>query len=281
MVGSTLHAGDYASSDLDRQLSALHEPLPDKLYYAITLTADEHLKVTFGIQSQWTGWADEEMRQELREARLVYPRFVELWQGLKQPYSVIHTIDEATLFLLGGGNALVEKELGERLFAELLNAHPVVPFGERGFMHPEMLDQTAFRKAPTPKLRMRILVRDGRKCRICGRRPDQDVDLQLDIHHIRPWVKGGVTDPANLITLCHTCHKGLDPHDDHTLFRYLDRLDGSDSCEDKLKEILQGIFNYRKVGFLGNIDQTPKSRKNKRKSSKGVVGECRTPRARP
>jgi HNH endonuclease len=34
----------------------------------------------------------------------------------------------------------------------------------------------------------------------------------LHVHHIRPHGTGGLTEIDNLITLCHTCHIGLDPH---------------------------------------------------------------------
>jgi hypothetical protein len=71
--------------------------------------------------------------------------------------------------------------------------------------------------APTPKLRMEILKRDNYKCRICGRSPNANVDIELHIHHYRPWSLGGLTEETNLITLCHTCHKGLDPHYDISL----------------------------------------------------------------
>src|SRR5215207_4842675 len=92
------------TTNLDLQLSALSQPRSGELYYAITLIADENDKVEFCTQSEWVGWANEERRIELRQARLVYPKFVELWQIARQPYAIIHTVDEAILFLIGGGN---------------------------------------------------------------------------------------------------------------------------------------------------------------------------------
>ena len=67
---------------------------------------------------------------------------------------------------------------------------------------------------------MKVLKRDGKRCRICGRNPDGHIDLELHVHHIRPWSEGGVTTEENLITLCNSCHDGLEPHFDPSLFAY-------------------------------------------------------------
>jgi len=47
---------------------------------------------------------------------------------------------------------------------------------------------------------LKILARDGFKCRRCGSRE------HLTIHHIVPRKRGGKTEPRNLITLCKKCH---------------------------------------------------------------------------
>jgi 5-methylcytosine-specific restriction endonuclease McrA len=38
---------------------------------------------------------------------------------------------------------------------------------------------------------MRILKRDRRRCRVCGRSPDDFVDVTLHVHHIVPWSRSG------------------------------------------------------------------------------------------
>jgi hypothetical protein len=244
---------------LDDRLSALNKPRSGGCYYAITLTAAHNNKVVFGTQTYWVGWADAQQRHELRKARLVYPEFVKLWKGLKQPYAFIHTVDELILFLLGGGNALVEQELGERFFPRMLDTDVSIPHGPRGFIEPGLLEPTAFRRAPTPKIRMQVFDRDNRRCRICGRRPDDNTDLVLHVHRIRPWEKGGVTDPSNLITLCHTCHSGLVTHEDHTLFSLVEP-EPKDALESLLLEFKRGVVNYRRVGFFANSDPPPRTR---------------------
>ena len=57
------------------------------------------------------------------------------------------------------------------------------------------------------KMRFSIYERDGRRCRICGRRTN---DLEID--HIIPISKGGKSTYDNLQTLCHRCNirKGSD-----------------------------------------------------------------------
>jgi hypothetical protein len=139
------------------------------------------------------------------------------------------------LFKLVGGNCLVEQELAEQAAKDLIEAKPVIMHGMTGFASPELMNPGAFKKAPNPKLRMQVLKRDGFKCRICGRSPDNHTDLELHVHHIRPWAKHGVTDISNLITLCQTCHKGLDPHQDLSLFKYIS--DEPWSIEKKKKQI--------------------------------------------
>jgi HNH endonuclease len=73
---------------------------------------------------------------------------------------------------------------------------------------------------------MRVLKRDGYRCVVCGRRPADHLDLELHVHHLIPWRMHGPTAEENLVTLCGTCHKGLDP-DFEPFLRELARLPGS------------------------------------------------------
>ncbi|MFT3768441.1 MAG: HNH endonuclease signature motif containing protein [Minicystis sp.] len=56
-------------------------------------------------------------------------------------------------------------------------------------------------------LRYEILSRDGFRCRACGRTPSAD-GVKLHIDHIRPFSLGGLTEKANLRTLCNDCNIG-------------------------------------------------------------------------
>lgn len=54
-----------------------------------------------------------------------------------------------------------------------------------------------------PRVRREVLARDRHQCR----RKGCNHNRFLDIHHIVPRFKGGSNDPANLITLCSSCHR--------------------------------------------------------------------------
>jgi hypothetical protein len=212
--------GHQLSPDLEARLTSLKHAEPDAVYYTMTLLG-ENGKIIWASQTHWTGFTETEPRRELRAPRRVYAKFAELWDDLKQPYIFVHNVDELFLYWLTGGHALIEQSLFESVFQEFLKPFVSIPDGKWGYSGEDLFDEVAFRRSPTPKLRMKILQRDQRRCRICGRRPDDHVDVELHVHHVRPWARGGVTDPGNLITLCHTCHSGLEPHEDLSLFDYI------------------------------------------------------------
>lgn len=64
----------------------------------------------------------------------------------------------------------------------------------------------AVRAAVTPKLRHRVISRDGFKCKACGRGGESGVTLHVD--HIIAVAKGGDSSESNLQTLCSDCNFG-------------------------------------------------------------------------
>lgn len=193
----------------------------DKKYVFIRLGASSEERPYVEIFTQFIGFEDTERKIEFREPSPAKPAYlIELWQRQGLEYFIANTAQEAFFFRLLGGLALIEIEASKIEFPEHWKALSSVKTGAFGFRSKEDLDENTFHKAPSPKKRMKILNRDERKCRICGRNPEKNSDIELHLHHIRPWAKGGVTDPENLITLCHTCHKGLEPHFDVSLFNY-------------------------------------------------------------
>lgn len=60
-------------------------------------------------------------------------------------------------------------------------------------------------KPPWVRLRFEVLARDNFTCQYCGRTA-KEVELQVD--HIYPKVKGGNNDKDNLIASCIDCNKG-------------------------------------------------------------------------
>ncbi len=85
--------------------------------------------------------------------------------------------------------------------------------------------------------------RDARKCRICGCSPSNYTDLELHVHHIRPWENRGPTIKENLITLCQACHKGLDPHEDHSLFQYIASNQDAESFDESVRRYREIVFS--------------------------------------
>jgi hypothetical protein len=132
---------------LDERIRQLRDEYPDRLYFAITLTADDLGRIIFGTPTQWAGWANEDRHEELRRTCPVYPTYAVNWEICGEPYAIVHTIDEMTLFLLSGGNALVEEGLGRTIFHDLLGAERSIHCGVEGFVSPSFLAQTAFRQA--------------------------------------------------------------------------------------------------------------------------------------
>lgn len=54
-----------------------------------------------------------------------------------------------------------------------------------------------------PRIRREVLARDRHRCR----RKGCNHSRFLEIHHIVPRSRGGTHDPANLVTLCSSCHR--------------------------------------------------------------------------
>lgn len=208
-------------------------------YYAFTFTANDAGGIIFSAQTQWQGWGDDQCKSEIRVPSLVKPdAMVKGWQLARQPYLVVNKDEHYFIYNILGGNALVDAEVVQRVDPRLLTPEICVRSGDFGFISIKSLPKQAFNHAPTPKHRMRILKRDGFRCRICGRKPADYTDIELHVHHIRPFVEGGLTEDGNLITLCHTCHKGLEPHGDINIFDI-------SSLETESMNFLQNVIRYR------------------------------------
>lgn len=59
----------------------------------------------------------------------------------------------------------------------------------------------------TKKLRDSIKIRDNYTCCLCGNSIYQEPNLLLEIDHIKPVSKGGMTEESNLQTLCWKCNR--------------------------------------------------------------------------
>lgn len=197
----------------------MKSPRDDAQYYLIDIYMRVDGRVEYATQTQWVGWEDMGKRWERRRGRLVNPNLAAL---AGEPYLVVEGDEQLSVFLAIGGRALVEQATAEEFLPEIIGEAVAIPDGAAGFKDPGLVPDEAFKRAPSRKLRMAVLKRDRYRCRVCGRSPDDSTDIQLRVHHVRPWGLGGLTEQKNLLTLCHTCHDGLDPHFDPELFRFVD-----------------------------------------------------------
>jgi hypothetical protein len=227
---------------LESILASMRDPDPAKDYYAITLTADEDGRVFADTNTQWAGPHPERHGWELREGRIVAPALFDLVHG-RGNYLVIEGEAALAVWLTVGGPAFVEEATAREHLPELVNPHPSVATPGGGYRDPDELPPSALRRQPSPKLRGEVMKRDRWRCRLCGRSADDSVDIRLHVHHVRPWAVGGLTELQNLITLCQTCHEGLEPHFEAALiYKAADPITPGAS---RREERAEGIRRYR------------------------------------
>ncbi len=227
---------------LQSRVQSLLEATPDpKLeYYALTILLCESGSPEFSCFTGWVGYTDDQPRREIRKASIVHAdRMLTAWKTMDEAGMVVNTPDDFCLFFAFGGHAVVEKTLAQTAIPEWLAPNVSVHVGQWGYASPGVLPKTAMQRATTPKLRMKVIKRDDFRCRVCGRNPKDYIDLELHVHHIRPWAVGGVTEETNLMTLCHTCHNGLDPHFEHALFRLLPNTHDNDRASTYRRKIFE------------------------------------------
>ena len=237
-----------SSLSLQERVTELYtrNPNPKLDYYFFTLLGKENDKLQCMVYTHWTGWVDDDHRIEIREASLVNAEILtELHRTIGESCAVVNNVNDMEVFLLIGGHGVVEKSIAQSVVPEILKPSPSVQVGEHGFAHPDSLSENAFNKAPTKKQRMRVIKRDGFKCRVCGRRSVDCTDIELHVHHIKPWANRGVTDDENLITLCSTCHGGIEPHYDPSLFRLFEPVDDDQRDAMRRKKYWEGVKQYR------------------------------------
>lgn len=63
-------------------------------------------------------------------------------------------------------------------------------------------------RAPSSRLRFRVLLRDNFKCQYCGKSPATHTGIELHIDHRKPYSQGGASELENLVTSCSKCNLG-------------------------------------------------------------------------
>ncbi len=237
-------------------------------YYAISLLSEDGCTEYYDICG--TGWVRfteiNGKRAELRKAYIIRPKIVAaVWEKSGEPFCVVNTIEDFFQWFKTGGHALIKGELAEEIIPSVIGPSPCFQAGAIGFTDVAKIPTQAFNKAPTKKLRMQIIERDEYKCRICGRRvKDQDhVDIELNVHHIRPFGQNGLTTEENLITICDTCHAGLEPHYRPDLFDLI--RDKSEPYSQSASDYLKRVELYQEAMRKNlSVEVEPSRRKRKR-----------------
>lgn len=200
-------------------------PIKSSDYYFITFLGSEDGKLEWHCYTRFERYTEEKPIREIRVPREIDPiKMIQLMTEIKEPAFIINSKEDLVFFMHLGGHAIIEKNLAEEAFPDIVKPAQMISIYPIGMENIENLSMENLNHFPTPKMRMKVLNRDKRKCRLCGRSPQDYEDLELQIHHIQPWADyGGITQEENLITLCKPCHMGLDPHYDPSLFKYVER----------------------------------------------------------
>lgn len=228
--------------------------VPGDVYYAMTLRANRRDQLGWSFLSHYVGMSPRGTHWELRQPSQVDPaKMTGLWEGVGQSWVSVHNDTHLALFLRLGGNGLVAEEVAQSRMPKLLEPSEYVHDADPsvngyGFLATGHMDDVAAESGLAKgKLRMKVLARDDYRCVICGRRPRDYIDLQLDVHHLIPRRMGGPTAEENLVTLCSTCHKGLDP-DYMPLLRELANLPGpADPLDSTGDEFKAEVARYRRL----------------------------------
>lgn len=232
--------------NIKERIAQMNSPIEGEKYITLTLTANEEGQVQWSTQSQFFGYNDKKPRRELRIPSEVEPKkMASLWSDIGFPYVFVNNKNDWSIFLLIGGNAIVSKKIVELKYPEIFSPIEVFADGLTGTIEAFKVVKDELRKVPTPKNRMKILKRDDYRCKICGRRAEDHIDVELHVHHARPFSKGGLTKENNLITLCQTCHKGLYPHFDFQLFELIPNCTKFPKFANMQTDLIEGIKRYR------------------------------------
>ncbi|MEV1200181.1 HNH endonuclease [Microbispora rosea] len=232
----------------------LKEIKGDAEYYALTLLGNRRGGISWSAYSHFVGWSTRQPKWQIRQASIVRPHVMaSIWCNLGQGWVAVHNDRHLGVFLRIGGNALIERGLAERRLAsqvapvECVQDGPWEAGGAGFVITQDLPDEAGVRYAPTRKLRTAILKRDDYRCAMCGRRPGNHVDLELAVHHLIPWRVGGPTTESNLVTLCSTCHKGMEP-DYEPKLREIAGLPGRvDPIDSDGAEYREGVQRYRQI----------------------------------
>lgn len=239
---------DERRQQLEELAHALRTFDPAGHYFAATLLAEDD-RWSLRFQTAFAGWPEGAepgpSAPELRQPCPVDPtKMVSLWGSVGQSWLAVDQAAELAAYFRLGGNALIAQGVARTHLPQFIAPQVLIK--------PALVALAAYETSmnshrPSQKLRLRVLKRDGYRCQLCGERPSLNEHIVLVIHHINPFGASGVTAEENLVTICHTCHSGLDPHEDLDLYLipggHLDRVIGVAQSD----EHSRAVDTYRRL----------------------------------
>lgn len=244
--GMTISPGSEAWAAFAAELGRIDD---DVTYYTMTLTASPDGQMQWSTQTHFVGNGSKPLWEMRAASPVLADRMRKLWSSIGQRSIVVNSERSLVLFMRAGGNAVVAEPIFKKWFGQMLEPIECVP-GRLGEGTRPLASATPaqLQHAPSRKTRMEVLKRDQFRCKACGQRPSEDANIQLHVHHVRPFGQGGLTEMHNLLTLCHTCHTGLDPHFEWQLLSLIpDGLVAPIVQLQDDRDFTEGVRRYRDV----------------------------------
>lgn len=196
------------STENSKSIESLYsqELKPGANYYLICSVGLENGSIQWSFYSGWDGFTKKTKKQPRRDKRAIVvinaKEVRAALRSLDMPAAVLNSTEDLILYAFTGGNALITDKLCELGLPHLLeSAESSFSYTDPGFTAVASKPRDAvWQRKAQKETRKTVLLRDTERCRKCGKA------REIEVHHINPWDHGGLTEPDNLITLCHDCH---------------------------------------------------------------------------
>lgn len=176
-------------------------------YYLASVKFVDSRNILVSTDTHWIGF---DKQHEIRQINHVdADKIRRMFDFLGYPLGFAKDSDDLFSILSIGGHVLISEELINEHWQEILTPKVAVDTYERGFVDYNLFATQHKQRFAKSTYRMRIFQRDNFRCRICGVSESDNIHVRLEVHHIKPWEEGGLSDPENLITLCNLCHSGI------------------------------------------------------------------------
>ncbi len=146
-----------------------------------------------------------------REVRYPAPVNVKnLWKAAHlfgQCLYIIQTEKDYHKWLYKKGWAIFQKSLVKSVMPQGLRSTECVKAATGIYTDVEIVSPSALRHYTKRMRKRHVFDRDKNTCLACGATEEEGV--QLTMHHVRPFSRGGETTAHNLATLCESCNQAV------------------------------------------------------------------------